>query len=98
MEESWKGTGYCFVETSGPAIISDSDIIYVGGIRITSTPQVLVISDGASLPPGIPEYEDADTFAELRRKLTTDGINLIEQYKYSNLKRKYGLIDSYNLI
>ena len=97
VEESWKGTGYCFIETSGPAIMTDSSIEYIGGLTIDSEPQVMVISQGKSLEGDFYEYKDAEAMMEIRRNLRTTGINLYEQYKLRKLNEKYGLVDVYNL-
>ena len=96
-KESWKGTGYCFIETSGPAIMTDSSIEYIGGLTINSEPEVLVISYGKSLDGNFYEYKDAEILMKIRSKLRANGINLYEQYKLRKLNEKYGLPDVYNL-
>ena len=59
LEYSWNNSGYCFIETSGPSIISDTSIGYVGGVRISSEPQIINISRGISLGENLKEYKDA---------------------------------------
>ena len=93
VEHSLNGTGYCFVETSGPAIISDSSIVYQGGITLTSTPQIMIISNGISLPEGMYEYGDAQTLASIRNT----NLNFISSYQFKQLSAKYGLSKVYNI-
>jgi hypothetical protein len=97
LEKSWKETGYCFIETSGPSIITDDSIEYVNGLRITSEPQVMIISDGKSLEEDIPEYKDAETLAKLRTKLNQGTFNLFDGWKYERLRERYNFKEVYNL-
>lgn len=93
VEHSLNGTGFCFVETSGPAIISDSSIIYRGGITLSSSPEIILISNGISLPEGMYEYNDAQTLANLRNS----NLNFITSYQFEQLSAKYGLSKVYNI-
>ncbi len=81
-------TGYCFVETTAPVIISDDKIEYVNGLTLGSVPEVYPISEGISLPKRIYEYGDADNLEKLRQGKFTFA-------KIENLKEKYGLIEEY---
>jgi len=98
-DKSWKGTGYCFVETTGNSVMTDSSIEYTNGLRINSEPQVMVISDGKSLPDNLYEYGDAKYMMKIRSDLSNGGriINPFRIWKYDELKRKYNLPDSYNI-
>ena len=51
--------GIVLLKTSGPFIISDSSLKYSGGITLSPNPQVIIISDGISLPNNMDEYGDA---------------------------------------
>ncbi len=93
VKESYKGTGYCFVETTGPAIISDNSIIYVGGITLQSDPEIIFISSGNSLGSNLPEYIDAQTMQNIRR----GKIVLFRDSRLQNLRQKYGLVEAYNI-
>ncbi len=93
-KESFNRTGFCFVETSGPSIISDSGIEYVGGVKLESSPEVLIISDGISLPKGIGEYGDAKDLEDIREK---NFLGFLKQGKKDDLEEKYNLADVYNL-
>ncbi len=92
VEQSLGGTGYCFVETTGPAIITDDSIEYVGGIVLSSEPEVISISTGISLDKNLYEYDDAD----LMKKLRNGGFLLFKKSRLERLKEKYGLIEEYN--
>ncbi len=85
---SMVGTGYCFIETTGPSIISDDSIEYVGGLTLGSVPEVYLISEGISLPKRIYEYGDADNLAKLRQ-------GKFAFVKLEKLKEKYGLVEEY---
>ncbi len=93
----WKGTGYCFVETAGPAIISDNSLIYSGGITLQSMPEVLKISTGE--PFGyVWENHDAKSMAKIRDKIKNTGVlNFYYDWKYKKLKEKYGLDGEYQI-
>jgi len=93
MEESHKKTGYCFVETTAPAIISDDGIEYVGSVFLESEPEVIPISEGMSLPRGLLEYRDA----EIMKSIRSGQIFLFKKFEFNRLNEKYGLIEEYNL-
>jgi len=88
---SLSNTGYCFVETTGPSIITDNQITYVGGLTLTSEPEYIFISNGEALGEDIYEYKDAKKLIKIRK----NGINFIEKFFYNKLSKKYGLVDEY---
>jgi predicted nucleic acid binding AN1-type Zn finger protein len=94
VEESLRNSGYCFVETSGPSILSDSSIEYAGGTTLKSSPEIILISNGISLPSGLDEYSDAELLGDLRNQSSLGPIN---SYKFSQLEKKYGLSKVYNI-
>lgn len=94
LDESLNDTGYCFVETSGPSIITDNNLVYAGGIRLNSTPQLIVLANGISLPENLPEYNDAKKLESLQHRFF---LGPIASYELNKLKNKYGLAESYNL-
>ncbi len=98
IEKSWDGTGYCFVETTGPSIITDTSISYAGGLTIKTEPQVLKISDGLSLSDDMYEYKDAETLMDIRKTLNGKSFffNPIKFISFNNLENKYGLAKEYN--
>ncbi len=94
LEKSFRETGYCFIETGGPAIISDFGIEYIGGIKLNSNPEIIRISEGLSLPEDMEEYDDAKLLNKIR-----EGSWLIfnKAKKFDALKEKYGLAEEYNV-
>jgi|WetSurMetagenome_2_1015567.scaffolds.fasta_scaffold17971_2 hypothetical protein len=93
-EKSVIDSGYCFVETTGPSIITDDQTDYFGTTRkLNSTPQVIEISEGNSLGSNLKEYNDAVSFADIREKMKTTGeLNFFDSLKWNTLKKRYGLI------
>lgn len=92
-EESYRRTGYCFVETTGPAIISDDSIEYFGGITLQSESDIIFISEGMALPRGLSEYRDAEIMKSIRK----GKLFFFKNFEFNKLKEKYGLIEEYNL-
>lgn len=91
LQYSYQKTGYCFIETTGPAIISDSSLEYVGGIKLESTPEIIPISSGISLGQNLQEYQDAKTLELIRE----GKLLLFPGSKFESLKNKYGLTEYY---
>ena len=84
-------SGYCFIETTGPSIITDSEIEYEGVGKLSSKPELIPISDGDSLGDDLYEYKDAKELINLR----SNGINMFSSGKLEKLKEKYGLVELY---
>ena len=97
VEESWKNSGYCFVETTGPSIITDTEINYVGGLQLESEPQVLFISEGESFSSSMYEYEDAEKLIDIRESVNGDSFffNPKKLVTFKKLEKKYGLAKEY---
>ena len=91
---SFKKSAYCFVETSGPSIISDSSIVYSGGIILESEPEVIEISEGDSLPLFIKEYFDAFKLNLIRKKILPGKLG---ESVFDGLRKSYGLTENYHL-
>jgi hypothetical protein len=90
IKQSVNNSGYCFIETTGPSIITDDQTDYFGTAgKLKSNPKVIEISDGNSLSNNLVEYDDADFLINLRMKTE---INFFESLKWNNIKKKYGLI------
>jgi hypothetical protein len=91
ISESFDKTGYCFVETTGPAILSDDSIEYVDGVTLDSEPQIMELSEGNSLGKNLYEYQDA----EMMKRLRQWKFILFRKSKLEKLREKYGLIEQY---
>jgi hypothetical protein len=93
IKESVANSGYCFIETTGPSILTESEIRYVSYGKIESPPQIFLLSDGFSLPEKMDEYKDAERMDKIKKSLEKRGDRL-DFYKYlmnQKLKKKYGL-------
>jgi len=89
---SLDNTGYCFVETTGPSIISDSKGSYFGNGRLSSNYEIIPISEGNSLKRNLYEYQDAKSWGKVNDILEEkESLNWFRNLKFKNLKEKYGL-------
>ena len=89
---SIENTGYCFIETTGTSIMTDTGIEYTGGIKLISNPEIILVSNGDQLGTDMYEYKDAKRMMNLRE----GGFVLFRETKLNKLKEKYGLVDMYN--
>jgi len=97
VEESYWNSGYCFVETSAPSILSDDEISYAGNVKLISKPEIMFISDGVSLGKDLQEYKDAKEFGEIRQKIEEGKkLSSSESRKLDELNKRYGLVEIYN--
>ena len=94
IKESFMATGFCFVETGGQSIISDSSMEFVGGEKLESTPEVLLISEGISLPDDLEEYDDADILEDIREG---NILGILNSWRLESINEKYDLNRIYNL-
>lgn len=92
VEYSLDGSGYCFIETVGPSIITDNKLSYTGGATLQSTPQIIPLSQGASIG-NWQEFQDAKKLESLMK----GGIPFLRQWELGKLEKKYGLEGEYNL-
>ena len=97
-DESWHDSGYCFVETTGPSVITDTNINYVGSFKLESEPQILLISDGESFSSEMYEYKDAERLIDIRETINNGSFffNPKKLVIFWKLEKKYGLVKSYN--
>jgi hypothetical protein len=95
VEYSYLGTGYCFIETTMPSPISFSEGLYLGdnGVeRLSSTPQIIMVSNGISLSGNISDYSDAKLLGSLSNQIINSGsLNPLQESQMSSLRKKYGL-------
>ncbi|MEX2017095.1 MAG: hypothetical protein WD876_01340 [Candidatus Pacearchaeota archaeon] len=85
-------SGYCFIETTGPSIITDTGIEYVGGVKLKSKPEIILVSNGEALGTDMYEYKDAKEMMKLRDNIFV----FFRETRLNRLKEKYGLVEEYN--
>ncbi|WNZ29337.1 MAG: hypothetical protein IAX21_00245 [Candidatus Bathyarchaeota archaeon] len=88
----FKDTGYCFVETTNPSIITYDQAEYVGVGKLTSTPEIIHVSDGFSFDSVSEEYNDAQEWIRLNNLASPTGY--LSENDYNNwwsLINKYGI-------
>ena len=97
VEKSFANTGYCFVETTGPSIISDNEINYADIGKLYSVPKLYFISDGLTFgDKNFYEYSDAKKIQRIRNAIEKRGwIGFFKKRVYEKLQEKYGLVDEY---
>jgi hypothetical protein len=90
---AYRGTGYCFVETTEPTIITDSAGPYVDIGRLTSMPQLYHMSNGTGLSEIEEEYNDAKRFDGLvaMGKANNQRLDPLRYADWKSLVEKYGL-------
>jgi len=95
QQYSYENTGYCFVETTTPSIITDSsgDYYSTGNnssiAKLPKTPRILKICDGSSFGSVDIEYSDAIEYNRLmnKGKVLSSG----DYYRWKSLATKYGI-------
>lgn len=91
-------SGYCFVETTTPSIMTFNNGTYTGVGRLTSQPEIIRISDGNSFEQAEEEYTDARSLDGVLNSaiMNSTGIYLdtINYNQISYLNKKYGLFES----
>ena len=92
-EYSYNGTGYCFVETTAPSIITDSDKEYEGVGKLSSY-ELIFICDGLSFDSVSEEYNDSIEYHRLLDLADINGGTLSPPNydKWMNIANKYGLL------
>jgi len=95
VEYSYEGTGYCFIETTAPSIITYSQEDYIGVGKITSSPTIIHVSDGYSFDSVSKEYNDAKLLEKINAIISQSRGGIVDQYTYNQWKSlvyEYGLI------
>jgi hypothetical protein len=88
-EFSYKKTGYAFVETTTPNIISDCHCEYVNTGKLGSTPSLIPVSDGKTFNGIKEEYRDAAEWNDILSRG-----KILDQYHFSRFQyliNKYGM-------
>jgi hypothetical protein len=101
LEYSYRGTGYCFVESTTPNIITDSSGEYGDGIYLTSYPTIYRMCDGTSFDSVYEEYYDAKQYNKLYDELMEYPYEL-SQSEYRKWERTneewMELVDKYDIL
>lgn len=88
---SFKNSGYCFVETNDPSIITDSQKDYEDSI-LESEPEIIKICGGRRFETVGTEYRDAITWNYLKKMFeNSKKFNISHANKMKKLAWKYGL-------
>ncbi|MFH1895129.1 MAG: hypothetical protein ABIJ74_00900 [archaeon] len=91
LKYSYKNSGYCFVESTTPTIITDFNGDYVGVGKLLSEPKITELSDGNSFDSVSEEYQDLAELTELNQ---LKSMNFAEYERWLEITKKYGLVDS----
>lgn len=93
-------SGYCFVETTTPSIMTFNNGSYTGVGRLTSHPEVITISVGAQFDQIDEEYTDARLLDSVMNSALKNSSGLyldtINYEHISYLNKKYGLFGSFS--
>jgi len=85
----YKSTGYAFIETAIPTIITYSTGNYIGVGKLRSVPSVYSVSSGSSMLSLSEEYQDAQEFVRIER--LPNPLDTYNYNKWVELEKKYGL-------
>lgn len=89
QQYSYRNSGYCFVESTTPNIITDSSGDYVGVGKLKSEPNILKISGGISLDSVSEEYNDAISLNQIYGLGST--LDESNYNRWVSLTNKYGI-------
>jgi len=87
-EYSVNNSGYCFVESTTPAIPTDSSGEYLGAGMLSSGPEIIMVSEGAEFDAG-QAYSDAKAYRNLLAKKT---VSEAEYRQWLEIAKRYGII------
>lgn len=89
---SYKDTGYAFIETTSPTIMTRADGEYEGldgDQKLTSSPEIIPISEGRKLTSISEEYRDSQSLAKLEAMGPVLERHQFQQWE--KLIKKYGI-------
>jgi hypothetical protein len=92
-KSSLNNSGYCFIETTGPSIISDYKTEYLGIQRLSSTPKIIPLPGNITFGENnFYEFRDFKILDRIRERMRNYGtINFIQHLQFQEMERKYGL-------
>jgi 2'-5' RNA ligase/predicted nucleic acid binding AN1-type Zn finger protein len=93
LQYSYENSGYCFIEASAPSIITDAEGDYIGVGKLSSTPDMISISDGKSFDSVSEEYNDVQEWNRINKLSESSGgyLDSYNYYKWQTLVNKYGI-------
>jgi len=91
LKYQYQNTGYCFIESTNPSIVTDTNGDYAGlKLAQMGTPDVIKVSDGYSFDTVGEEYNDADYLNEIRsmgrtipRTYFNDLVKIYDKYGFN---------------
>ncbi len=90
IEYSYLNSGYCFIESTTPSIITDADGDYIGTGKLISVPEIYTVGDGKSFDSVTEEVNDYNRLKIVQAKLDTYGENQrLSESKYKQWKKYY---------
>jgi hypothetical protein len=89
LQYSIVNSGYCFIETTSPNIITYSTGTYIGNVTLGLPSSIIPISDGLSFNAS-QEYADAQEYGEL--EALSNPLNQSDYAEWVLLVNKYGLV------
>lgn len=93
-------SGYCFVETTTPSIMTFSNGSYTGVGKLTSHPEIIRIADGSSFEQIDEEYTDARLLDSVMNSAIGNSsgfyLDTINYNEFSYLNKKYGLLGTFS--
>jgi hypothetical protein len=90
LNMSYKQTGFCFVETTQPTILTNVPNNYFGVGELTYQPEVIILSQGLSLNNISKEYSDKELLLELQKRGPI--LEMSDYNKWVDLVNYYGLL------
>lgn len=85
---AFRGTGHCFIETTGPNIPTNDQLNYTNVGKLVSEPELAPISDGLSLDS---VYQDVLALEEYNELENTSDKDNWTYHRYLDLRSRYGL-------
>ncbi len=93
IQYSYMDTGYCFIESTAPSIITDSNGEYVGVGKLSSPNYIIPLSGGSSFYSVEEEYNDARLYHSILQQSESSG-GYLDGYSYvqwQSLVTKYDI-------
>lgn len=86
----YRGTGYAFIESTSPTIITDGEGEYVNAGRLRSMPEAILIAEGEVFASIEVEAKDAREWTELRGMGRT--LDSYHHGRWRSLRKQYGIV------